>query len=198
MSQPDSGTETDSLAVRAGQAFAAYRGGDIQRMDELVDLLTSILWHTARGQGLSQASAQDVVQTAWLRLIENAERITDARAVMGWLIVTVRRESWRVAKATRTGGPGWTGEPDAGQPDARPDPGEHAVLAADQQVLWRHILSLPAKCQALLRVIAFSDRPDYASVAASLQMPVGSIGPTRGRCLEKLRTTLGSDTGWAV
>lgn len=196
MSQPESGTETDSLAVRAGQSFAAYREGDVQRMDELVDLLTGILWHTARGQGLSQTSAQDVVQTAWLRLVENAARISDPRAVMGWLIVTVRRESWRAAKTARTTGPGWTDEPDVGTPDPGPDPGDSALLAVDQRVLWRHISSLPARCQALLRVIAFSDRPDYAAVAASLQMPVGSIGPTRGRCLAKLRTSLLGDPAW--
>lgn len=193
---PETGPDTNSLAVRAGHAFAAYRQGDIQQMDELVDLLTAILWHTARGQGLSQTSAQDVVQTAWLRLVENAERITDPRAVLGWLIVTVRRESWRVAKATRASGLGWTGEPDEGEPDPGPDPGESALLAVDQHVLWRHVTDLPANCQALLRVIAFSDRPDYASVAVSLQMPVGSIGPTRGRCLAKLRAALLGDPAW--
>lgn len=188
-------TETDGLAVRAGLAFAAYRDGDVQRMDELVDVLTALLWHTARGQGLAAPAAQDVVQTAWLRLVENADRITEPRAVMGWLIVTVRRESWRVAKATKISGPGWE-EPDPAQPDPGPDPGETAVLAADQKALWRHITSLPAKCQALLRVIAFSDPPDYAAVAESLHMPVGSIGPTRGRCLAKLRRALLADPSW--
>jgi DNA-directed RNA polymerase specialized sigma24 family protein len=62
--------------------------------------------------------------------------------------------------------------------------------------LWEHIARLSERCQALLRVIAFADRPDYASVAESLGMPVGSIGPTRGRCLAKLREQLNNDPKW--
>ena len=63
-------------------------------------------------------------------------------------------------------------------------------------MLWAHFQQLPQNCQALLRVIAFADRPDYAAVSESLGMPVGSIGPTRGRCLAKLRTALANDPAW--
>ena len=55
---------------------------------------------------------------------------------------------------------------------------------------------LPERCRRLLRVIAFADRPDYAAVAEALGMPVGSIGPTRGRCLAKLRAQLAADPAW--
>ncbi len=182
----------DSLATRAGRAFAAYRGGETHRMDELVDLLTPLLWHTARSQGLQSAAAQDVVQTAWLRLVEGAARISDPLAVMGWLIVTVRRESWRVAKAAgRT-----SDQIEDDVLDPAPDPGAEVVLNEEQRVLWRHVHTLTPRCQALLRVIAFADRPDYAAVSASLGMPVGSIGPTRGRCLAKLREALMNDATW--
>ena len=61
-----------TLADRAAEAFAAYREGDRERMSELVDLLTPVLWHTARGQRLDQTSAEDVIQTAWIRLVERA------------------------------------------------------------------------------------------------------------------------------
>ena len=71
------------------------------------------------------------------------------------------------------------------------------MLRSDSETrLWQHIAQLPERCQALLRVIAFSDRPDYAAVAKALGMPVGSIGPTRGRCLAKLRHLLANDTSW--
>jgi hypothetical protein len=63
-------------------------------------------------------------------------------------------------------------------------------------VLWTHFEELPPKCQALLRVVAFADRPDYAAVSEALKMPMGSIGPTRGRCLAKLRTALANDPAW--
>ena len=73
---------------------------------------------------------------------------------------------------------------DADLPDSTLDGPESAALAsAEGRVIWRHIESLSERCRSLLRVVAFSDRPDYASVAQALGMPVGSIGPTRGRCL---------------
>ncbi len=187
-------TTPDSLATRAARAFAAYRDGDLQRMDELVDLLSPILWHTARGQGLSQAAAQDVVQTAWLRLVENAARIEQAQAVMGWLLVTVRRESWRVCKDSGR----IAGEVPAEIVDAAPGPDTLAVLSEENGVLWEHFKALTPRCQALLRVIAFSERPDYAAISESLGMPVGSIGPTRGRCLSKLRELLTNDPAWGA
>lgn len=182
----------ESLATRAAGAFSAYRDGDVRAMDELVDLLTPVLWHTARAQGVSDGVAQDAVQTAWLRLVENAERIKDSQAVMGWLIVTVRRETWRVHKAHGRE----DHDIDESLPDSTPDPSTLVLRQEGHRVLWRHFQDLPEKCQALLRVIAFADRPDYAAVSESLKMPMGSIGPTRGRCLAKLRTALANDPSW--
>ncbi len=181
-----------SLATRAAAAFRSYREGDVSAMDELVDLLTPVLWHTARAQGVSDPVAQDAVQTAWLRLVENSERINDAQAVMGWLIVTVRRETWRVHKALGRE----DHDIDENVTDSMPDPSTLVLRRDGHRVLWRHFQELPEKCQALLRVIAFADRPDYAAVSESLKMPMGSIGPTRGRCLAKLRTALANDPAW--
>ena len=161
-------------------------------MNELVDLLTPVLWHTARAQGASDGLAQDAVQTAWLRLVENSGRIKDPQAVMGWLIVTVRREAWRIQKPQGRE----VKDVDEGLPDQLPDPSVLAVRQEGHRVLWRHFQALSPKCQALLRVIAFADRPDYAAVSESLKMPVGSIGPTRGRCLAKLRAALSNDPAW--
>lgn len=181
-----------TLATRAASAFRAYRDGDVRAMDELVDLLTPVLWHTARAQGASEGVAQDAVQTGWLRLVESCDRIKDPQAVMGWLIVTVRRECWRSHK---TGSRGEV-ELDESMPDERPEPAALAVHREDHRVLWAHVERLTPRCQALLRVIAFTDRPDYAAVSHALKMPVGSIGPTRGRCLAKLRAALADDPTW--
>ena len=75
-----------------------------------------------------------------------------------------------------------------------------AALEADvdDRLVWHHFASLPERCKSLLRVIAFAERPDYAAVAQSLGMPVGSIGPTRGRCLAKLRQALTTDPRWEM
>jgi len=191
-----------SLASRAAAAFTAYRLGDRDRMGELVDLVTPVLWHTTRAQHLDVHTAEDVVQTAWIRLVDHADAIDDAQAVLGWLITTVRREAWRTSK--QAGRADVVDEvPEAALADESPgtaatiDPSLLAVLREGQRLLWRHIADLPERCQALLRVIAFVDRPDYAAVSRALGMPVGSIGPTRGRCLAKLRVALLADPKWS-
>ena len=194
---PDRPVET--LASRAGAAFAAYQGGDRLRLSELVDLVTPLLWHTVRAQRVGHDQAEDVVQTTWLRLVHHADAINDPRAVLAWLIITAKRESWRVVKDAGRTQPLTDGDDDADLPDTTMDGPESAALASmEGRVLWRHLETLPERCRSLLRVVAFSDRPDYASVAQALGMPVGSIGPTRGRCLAKLRLLLDADPQWGI
>lgn len=189
----DAGSET--LAARAASLFTAFRDGDEARMGDLVGLLTPVLWHTVRAQRVERDLAEDVLQTVWLALIRNADTITDPRAVLKWLIVSARREAWRVVKREDRVTPTEFEPGDVIAPSGEVP--EERVLRDDGQArLWQHITQLPERCQALLRVIAFADRPDYAAVAESLGMPIGSIGPTRGRCLAKLRMQLAADPGW--
>ena len=94
----ESGQET--LSGRAAALFRSFRSGDEPAMAELVGLLTPILWHTVRAQRLDRESAEDVVQSTWLALVRNSDSIADPQAVLAWLIVTAKRESWRVAKRT--------------------------------------------------------------------------------------------------
>lgn len=187
----------ETLASRAAAHFDAYRRGDEARMGELVSLLTPILWHTVRSQRLDRESAEDVVQTTWLALVRHADSIADAQAVLQWLIVSARREAWRVVKREDRVEPR---DFEADEILARSDelPESAAVRSDGDGRLWRHVAKLPERCQALLRVIAFADRPDYAAVAKALGMPVGSIGPTRGRCLAKLRVQLANDSAWEI
>jgi len=186
-----------TLASRAAQLFAAFRDGDETKMADLVSLVTPILWHTARAQRLDHDAAQDVVQTSWLALVRSADSIADPQAVLQWLIVSTRREAWRVVKRSGRDEPREFEADDLVGP-ARELPDE-VVLASDEESrLWQHIAQLPERCRALLRVIAFADRPDYSAVAESLGMPIGSIGPTRGRCLAKLRQLLTADPHWST
>jgi RNA polymerase sigma factor (sigma-70 family) len=185
----------ETLASRAAGLFSAYRAGDEAKMGELVALLTPILWHTVRAQRLGRESAEDVLQSAWLALVRSADSITDPQAVLQWLIVSARREAWRVVKRADRVEPRDFDADDFVSP-ANDVPDELVLRSDGEARLWQHIADLPEKCRALLRVIAFADRPDYAAVAKALGMPVGSIGPTRGRCLAKLRLQLVNDPEW--
>ena len=179
------------LVDLAARALSRYREGNSELMTEFVERVTPLLWHIARGQALAPSAAEDVVQQAWLRLIEKADQIGDPRAVLKWLMTTTRREAWRLAQRS----PREELAPEAPEPAAaEPNDALGQVLdASEQEILWRHVAQLSERCRYLLRVIAFADRPDYAAIAAALGMPVGSIGPTRGRCLATLRGALLAD-----
>jgi RNA polymerase sigma factor (sigma-70 family) len=166
-------------------------------MADLVQALTPILWHTVRGVRLDSAAAEDVLQTTWLTLVRKADTITEPQAVLQWLVVTARREAWRVAKASSRVRPeDFDAAVGQDQTPSEESVEDDVVAGDDRSRLWRHIQRLPERCQALLRVIAFADRPDYAEIGRALGMPQGSIGPTRGRCLAKLRVALAADPAW--
>jgi RNA polymerase sigma factor (sigma-70 family) len=186
----------DSLAARAGRLFAQYRDGDQAKMGELVRVLTPILWHTARSSRLDSATAEDVLQSVWLMLIRKSDTITEPLAVLQWMVVTTKREAWRVARnQTRLRPEDLESSTTATSNDGQSV--EDTVLRDEGDArLWRHVAALPERCRTLLRVIAFADRPDYAELAKALGMPQGSIGPTRGRCLAKLRISLAQDPTW--
>lgn len=186
--------EQSTLAGRAGDAFERYRDGDASAMSDLVEMLTPILWHTVRAQRLDQTSTEDVLQSTWLALVRNADKIVDPRSVLQWLIVSARREAWRVARGQGRQTPQELIDLDLVSAEEGPE--ALAVRSSTERLLWSHVANLPDRCRELLRVIAFSDRPDYAELARALGMPVGSIGPTRGRCLAKLRAALTTDVRW--
>ena len=191
-------TVETSLASRAGRLFAAYRDGDSNKMSDLVRLLTPILWHTVRASRLDTAAAEDVVQTVWLALVRRADTISEPLAVLQWMVVTAKREAWRVARTQARVRPEDMEASPPGGPDSLHSVEDEVVRDDVQNRLWQHISQLPERCRALLRVIAFADRPDYADLAKALDMPQGSIGPTRGRCLAKLRLSLMNDPSWGV
>lgn len=194
---------TSTLTDRAAACFRRHLAGDRDGFDDLVRQVTPLLWHVARSQGLDRTLAEDVVQRGWLALVRRAEAIEEPRAVVSWLVTTVRRDAWRAhSRDQPVRGddlPATVGQVDPADTDwvatAQPDlgPALQAELGEQAVTLWAHVKSLSPRCQALLRVIAFADKPDYASLSQALDMPVGSIGPTRGRCLAKLRQLLDND-----
>jgi RNA polymerase sigma factor (sigma-70 family) len=174
---------------QAASAFERWAAGDAVALDELVRVMTPVLWHVVRAYRLTTELAEDVVQTTWLSLVKSRASIQEPAAVGGWLTTTARREAWKVAKAAGRGIPVEDDELSRRLPDE--DSAEAEVVRRDgDERLWDAVERLSERCQALLRIVAFEHRPDYTTIAANLGMPVGSIGPTRGRCLQKLRTLI--------
>jgi RNA polymerase sigma factor (sigma-70 family) len=194
-----SGGHTDAAADRAAWLQACLqraREGDRSALEPVVRELNPVLWHVARAQGLNAEEAADVVQVAWLELLRRLATIRSPQAVTAWLITTTRREAWRVRARSRRHLPDGAPLLDA-VADPAPEPAEHLFAEERDRVLWRHFQRLPQRCRELLRIVAHVHRPDYTVVAAALGMPRGSIGPTRGRCLARLRAWLLADPAWS-
>jgi RNA polymerase sigma factor (sigma-70 family) len=194
---PHASDETTSVWEQAADSFRRWReGGEVAAgaLDDLVRCLTPVLWHVVRSYGLGKDQTEDVVQTAWLTLVRRHESIADPQAVASWLTTTARREAWRVSRSDGRATPVIDEVIEARIPHQQA--AETDVVQIDEKDrLWACVNKLDARCRRLLRIVAFDDRPDYQSIAKDLNMPVGSIGPTRGRCLGKLKALLGHDLG---
>jgi len=184
-SQPD-------RSERIARLVSAARQGSEDALGEIVTELSPLLWQVARAAGLNSSDAEDVLQTVWMRLLTHLDDIHTSAALTGWLAVTTRREAWRVSAVARRQLPADT-ELLSMLPDQGPGSEEQVIIDDQRRILWQAIGQLSPRCQELLRIVAFVPRPDYAAVAAELGMPTGSIGPTRSRCLAKLRALLAGD-----
>jgi RNA polymerase sigma factor (sigma-70 family) len=167
--------------------LAAAVRGEQEAWDGLVARFGRLVWSVARGFELPASDASDLSQTVWLRLVEHVEEIKDPERLGSWLATTARREGIRLLRRRNLEIPD---EHQEEQSDQGKDGPEETAMAADEHAQLRAALdTLPERCRKLLRVIAASDEANYSEVAAALDMPVGSIGPTRSRCLERLRIT---------
>jgi RNA polymerase sigma factor (sigma-70 family) len=162
--------------------------GDAEAWKKIVLRYSGLVWAVVRSHGLADSDAADAAQTTWLRLAENIVRIREPERLPSWLATTARRESIRLAqRASRV-------VPVGAELEARVDPGpevEDRLLKRERtDHLWSAFQSLSPPCQSLLRVLMAEPAPSYVEVSAALGMPVGSIGPTRARCLDRLRTIM--------
>jgi RNA polymerase sigma factor (sigma-70 family) len=172
---------TATLLARAAQ-------GDQRAWDDLVAEHSRLLWSVARSFRLDAADANDVVQTTWLRLLEHLDRIEDPTRLVGWLVTTARRESMRVLRRAGRERP-VVEDTVLDRPDDGP-PVDTALLRDERdRALWQAFARLNEKCRQLLRV-AVTHPQSYDEISEALEMPVGSIGPTRRRCLTQLRALL--------
>ena len=164
------------------------RNGDKQAWDTLVERYVPLIWSICRRYRLGDADADDVGQSVWLRLANQLDKIRDPAALPGWLATTTRRECGRVLRTAR--GPRAAGYPLAAEnmPGEQGVTAEQELLVAETHAALREAFGqLPPRCQQLITLLTEDPPMPYAEISARLGIPVGSIGPTRRRCLDKLR-----------
>jgi RNA polymerase sigma factor (sigma-70 family) len=152
----------------------------------LVERFSTRLRAVARAHRLAAHDAEEVVQTAWLRLLEHIDSIRDPGAVGAWLEVTAIRESRRLLRNAQREMPA---PPDTLEEPAVPPVAEPSLVAGECRAALESALDRLSRGQRqLLRALFAEDAPSYAAIAAQLEMPVGGIGPTRARSIARLRS----------
>jgi RNA polymerase sigma factor (sigma-70 family) len=162
----------------------AARAGDNAAWTRLVERFDGSLRDIARSYRLDPTDIDDVMQATWLRLFKHIERLREPAGVAGWLATTTRRESLR-----RLQGPvreQLTDDPQGGEPPDSEGPEDKLLAAERRAILARALATLPDRHRRLMTLLAAKPSLDYRQISSILAMPIGSIGPTRARCLARL------------
>ena len=164
------------------------RTGDKRAWDALVERYAPLIWSICRRYRLSRADAEDVGQSVWLRLVDQLDKIRDPAALPGWLATTTCRECGRVLRAAHRSHAPTCAFDAENLPDEQADTAGQDLLAAERHTALREALTrLPPVGQRLIALLIADPPVPYAEISAKLGIPVGSIGPSRRRCLDKLR-----------
>jgi RNA polymerase sigma factor (sigma-70 family) len=186
-------TATDHDVKSADIAGLVRRaaGGDLRSWERLVDQFAGLIWSITAEFRLAQSDAADVAQTTWLRLLEHIDRIQYPDRVGSWLAATARNECLRSLAARKRLVLGHD-DTDLGHAAALAAPEIDEQLLADEnaQVVRDALARLPRRWQRLLEMLMADPPASYADISDELELPIGSIGPTRGRCLARLRILL--------
>ena len=176
---------------------AACLAGDAGAWETLVARYQRLVYSIPMKARLSADDAADIFQSVWLKLYEKLASLRDHEKLSSWLITTTTREVWRVAARNRRDSAPASADDDD-QSNALEQIAATAPLAdaeremLEQQQLVREALeSLPERCRNLLTMLFYEkDELSYAEIARRMAMPVPSVGPTRARCLEKMKKLL--------
>lgn len=180
---------------------AACLEGESGAWAELVRRHAGLIYAIARRSGLAREDAEDAFQATFVLAWRNLGLLDRPKAVAGWIATIARREAWRL-RQRRIGEASRTTSPESGVSDEIPAPGplpDAAIERLERRArLEAAVDRLDERCRSLVRLLFLEDpAPSYAEAAERLGMPIGSLGPTRGRCLEKLREIL-DRAGWDV
>lgn len=165
----------------------AARDGDREAWNRLVDRYAPLVWSMCRGFRLSDSDAEDVGQNVWLRLIEQLPNLRVPAALPGWIATTTRRECLRVLRVAQRVVPA---EIPLELPPADEEPRvvEEQILRHERNVALREAFAeLPPRCQHMLSLLLQDPPVPYGVISLRLGMSVGSVGPIRARCLDRLR-----------
>jgi RNA polymerase sigma factor (sigma-70 family) len=182
---------TDRQAARRGERdtealVAAAAAGEPIAWKQLIDRYAVLIRSVCRSHRLCEADAEDVAQLTWLRAVEHIGRLRDPDRFGAWLGTTARRECLRLIHGRKRVVP--TGDEVANPLFAAHVDEDEIALAAERRSAVRQAMSaLPDRQRTLLRLLHSEREPSYEAIGEQLGMPVGSIGPTRGRALERLR-----------
>ena len=162
-------------------------GGDPTAWDEIVERYGPLVWSICARFQLGSHDREDVAQNVWLLLVEQLGKLREPAALPGWIATTTHRECLRVVTAARKSERLGTGLDDALQFVDNTVIDEELLMAERNAALRAAFAELPARCQQLLAMLTSDPPSSYAEISDKMQIPVGSIGPQRARCLERLR-----------
>lgn len=163
------------------------RDGDKGAWNELVERYAPLVWSICRRHRLAPADVDDVGQSVWLRLVEHLPGLREPAALPGWIATTTQRECVRLQKAGRRTEPvdPMDNTQDFGNDGVPVD--EELLLHERREAVRAAFGQLPPRCQTLLSMLVQDPPEPYGEISRKLHMPVGSIGPNRARCLDRLR-----------
>jgi len=165
-----------SLVSRVGD-------GDQDAWNELIERYAPLVWSICARSQLSREDIDDAAQSVWLLLVENIGRLRDPAALPGWLATTARRECLRILGAAQR-----REQREEHVPPGLADTTEQGIIAAERNAALRAAFAeMQRGCRELLAMLMSDPPRSYAEISATLGIPVGSIGPTRARCLDQLR-----------
>jgi RNA polymerase sigma factor (sigma-70 family) len=171
------------------ELIAACCRGEPLAWDTLVQRYQRLVYAIPLRAGLTADDAADVFQTVFVSLLEHLDSLNRPQGLAKWLISTAQRESWRVCRSrTRES----TEDRDLDlSPDEAANPEIEVGNAVDQELAMAALEQVGTPCRELLHLLYFdASEPPYEEIGRRLQVPIGSVGPTRARCLQKLRKIL--------
>ena len=180
----------DTGALDVARLVRRAAEGDRCAWERLVDQYARLIWAITRDFKLGESDAADVSQVTWLRLLENLHKIQNPDRVGSWLAATARNECLRCLAARKRV---VLAEDDIvleGGVTPEPEVDERLLLAERSQIVREALSRLPWRWQRLLELLMADPPASYAEISEQLALPIGSIGPTRSRCLARLRVLL--------